>query len=140
MKIKKAEFPVLNACFTALDSCVLPRALQNRITTFTLKTFDVEYAILNKVRTKLCESYAKKDEKGNIIYLKVAMQDGSGRIGQEYDFDTPELKSKCEEELLKLESEEVDFNFEPVTPDALGEAKIPGFVEKNLKRLGFIII
>lgn len=137
MKIKKAEFDLLNQCLLALDSCILPRGVQNKITTFGLKYFDLELNIYKQQRKKLVESYAKRNEKGNILYIKIATQNGPMT---DIDFDSDEIKAKCLEDLNKFLDEEIDLPFEPVFPDALGDAKIPGIVEKTFKRLGFIVI
>ena len=75
-----------------------------------LKKLEAELTTFNDTRTKLIESYAKKDEEGNFVT----------NDKNEYQFDQ-ENANKFVEEINKLLLEELDIDANPILVDEIEE-------------------
>lgn len=90
---------------------------------------DPEIIAFEKARMGLVRKYAKKDLKGNPIFLK----DENGKPVNEYNI--PNLE-EFQKEYDELSAQEIDINIDPIKLGALGDIKIKPVI---LAKLGKII-
>jgi len=88
-----------------------------------------ENASMEKARIILVKKHAKKDDKGNPMFVK----DKDGKDTNQYDI--PDMDT-FQNEFIELTNEEVEIDFKPIKLEQLGDIKLKPI---TLAKLGKII-
>jgi len=88
-----------------------------------------ENASMEKARINLVKKHAKKDDKGNPMFVK----DKDGKDTNQYDI--PDVDA-FQNEFIELTNEEVEIDFKPIKLEQLGDIKLKPI---TLAKLGKII-
>jgi len=88
-----------------------------------------ENASMEKARINLVKKHAKKDDKGNPMFVK----DKDGKDTNQYDI--PDMDT-FQNEFIELTNEEVEIDFKPIKLEQLGDIKLKPI---TLAKLGKII-
>jgi len=100
-----------------------------------LDKLNSENTPIEKVRMDLIKKYAKKDKKGNPMFMKEKDENGKDTEKDTNQFDISDINA-FQDEFIKLTNEEVEIDIKPIKLTDLGDVK-PTII--MLYKLGKII-
>lgn len=126
MKLKAGQLEVVDLLLGELMRVKLPVSISYKIGRFVKNQFSRELSTFLEKRQEIAKEYCKRDANSQPVLIENV-----------YQFE-PDNKEKANQEVSELMNQEIDFDFEPVLIESLGNITITPEVLMGLEDLGFI--